>query len=371
MNIQKNEKKVDYSIIQYNAAYIARLNALVPEIDLEKLKNDHKDAQILSNLSQIGDQHGIFLVKAVLVATAKNKETIFDECDLVQKPIEIKPYAEICYFLEDQTSRIEVIMDENVKSRMLVPGQVLGFVIDSNRGRIKLKDFIYPKGLDISKTSRDNFICFIANPEIDDETGKLRLLLKMIEKENKITDLVILGKLCKENTQIQYASLEKLSKDIAANVHIIPNIGDLTNGVFPLSPINKKILNLSGNCYSNPCCLEIGLSFQFVPEQSVESIEKYYTSAQPTEILKKIHKGRHLCPTAPDTLGCAPYEEVDPFFMNKPANFIFSVGDKFSLSESKDESQSSFFIVPSFTKTSEIALYNCKTNKFETFSLEY
>ena len=44
----------------------------------------------------------------------------------------------------------------------------------------------------------------------------------------------------------------------------------------------------------------------------------------PLDAMEKTLEWRHMCPTAPDTLGCYPYDDDDPFIFNVCPDIYFA-----------------------------------------------
>ncbi|KRH93338.1 DNA polymerase delta, regulatory subunit 55 [Pseudoloma neurophilia] len=379
---------------QYNLTYIGRLSKLLPLIDLKKIIKDDS-VKVLSGLGQLEETDLFFAIKGVFLIVCKNKETIFDECSLIPKPIVIKPYGEFSYFIEDHSARIQVYLKDDFDMEKLpISGQILGFTLHQDRRKIFITDFTYPIPLNMSQNTPltlqkstsesqpNNKICFIASPEIKDQTETLKLLLSKLMEEKTVTDLVLIGKFGLNNSRTQIENLIDLLKSLNVKHHIIPNIGDPTNGLFPLTPINKRIFNLDATFHSNPAHFTIGQSFQFVPEQSIESIKLYYDRRSTNKILKNILDGRITCPTAPDTLGCLPSKD-ERFFIDQPIDHIFTISDELTLENTEDammqtlslddnkNSGINIFTLPRFSQTQKIVFYDCETREFESYQLEF
>jgi len=72
----------------------------------------------------------------------------------------------------------------------------------------------------------------------------------------------LIGKFLKNDDENQLNLFLNQIQKLNLNIHIIPNIGDPTNFLFPISPINKKIFKIDAKFLSNPCTFEIDKKFQ-------------------------------------------------------------------------------------------------------------
>lgn len=393
-----------YTNNQYNVSYLARLARVSKDINLCKFINHNKDVKILKGLGQLDERYKKFVVIGIFIIDCKNKETIFDECSLIVKPKEQKAYEDMAYFIEDHSGKIQIHLEDLFSiNKLPVPGQVLGFLLEYTKRKIYLKDILYPERT--NKITEENVqksiargkageeivttrkICFIANPEIDDQIETLKLIVARLFEEKQPTDIVIIGKMCLDNSKKQIGLLITFLKSLNVQLHIIPNIGDPTNGSFPLNPIKKRIFNIDAQFYSSPAQLNINYSFQFIPEQSITSIRKYFPKRSTRNILQNILHGRIICPTAPDTIGCVPYD-IEPFYMENAFQYIFTIGDDLSVEKlqteelvEKEASQNSHispnevsitcFTVPKYSRTKKIVFLDCETQEIEGYELKY
>lgn len=390
-----------YTTNQYNISYLARLSLLSEKIDLDRFVSRNKAVRILKGLGQLDDSYELFAVIGIFIIDCKNKETIFDECSLIQRPIKKDAYADIAYFIEDQSGKIQIHPDERFTAdRLPIPGQVLGFLLEYTKRKIYLKDMLYPEQFSNTTNQtwenppsrkKDNVngrrICFIANPEINEEIETLKLIIMKVIEEKQPTDLVIIGKMCLNNTKDQFDLLITFLNSLYLQLHVIPNIGDPTNGLFPLNPIKKRIFNVNAQFYSNPTQFNITHDFQFIPEQSITSIKKYFPTRSTHDILKNIINGRITCPTAPDTIGCIPYES-EPFYIEDSAQYVFTIDDDLTVTKKEEEEQSdqitgpntsnftglkgvTCFTIPKYSRTKKIVFFDCQKQEIEGFELQY
>uniref|UniRef100_A0AAV2MRY9 DNA polymerase delta subunit 2 n=1 Tax=Knipowitschia caucasica TaxID=637954 RepID=A0AAV2MRY9_KNICA len=157
-------------------------------------------------------------------------------------------------------------------------------------------------------------------------------------------------------------------------VDVMPGQNDPTNYTLPQQPLHRCMLPLSCvyptlQLAPNPYQAEIdGVRFLGTSGQNVIDIHKYTSFTSHIEILEETLHLRHLAPTAPDTLGCFPYYQSDPFILTECPHVYFS-GNAPSF-ESKivkgQEGQEVLLVaVPEFSSTQTVCMVNLRTLECE------
>jgi DNA polymerase delta subunit 2 len=87
---------------------------------------------------------------------------------------------------------------------------------------------------------------------------------------------------------------------------------------------------------------------------------RLYSAAPRMELLENTLKWRNIAPTAPDTLGCYPFQKDDPFIIHQSPHLYFAgnqpeFGTKLL---EEDGKQIRVVLVPSFTQTHTAVLVN-------------
>ena len=114
------------------------------------------------------------------------------------------------------------------------------------------------------------------------------------------------------------------------DVDLMPGAHDPANFVIPQQPLHHCLFPQSNqlstfHAVSNPynCrigdCLVMGTSGQPVLDLLLNS-----SMEDPLDAMQKTLEWRHMCPTAPDTLGCYPYMEEEPFIFDSCPDIYFA-----------------------------------------------
>lgn len=117
----------------------------------------------------------------------------------------------------------------------------------------------------------------------------------------------------------------------------MPGANDPTNYVLPQQPLHRCMFPSSGklstlNMVTNPYrCMVEGLLFVGTSGQPITDIIKNSSMIDPLDALEKTLIWGHICPTAPDTLGCYPFMDDDPFILDRYPDVYF-VGNQDSFS---------------------------------------
>lgn len=75
----------------------------------------------------------------------------------------------------------------------------------------------------------------------------------------------------------------------------------------------------------NIICSQNGSLFRFLGTsgQNVDDLKKYSDAKDKLEFLERTLTWRHLAPTAPNTLGCYPFSDRDPFLIESCPHVYF------------------------------------------------
>lgn len=123
-----------------------------------------------------------------------------------------------------------------------------------------------------------------------------------------------------------------LLTQIAASIplDIMPGPNDPANFAMPQQPLHRCLFpssasyNTFKSC-TNPHSFELdGVRFLGTSGQNIHDFEKYSEGSDKVEFLERTLKWRHIAPTAPNTLGCYPFTDRDPFFVESCPHVYFA-----------------------------------------------
>ncbi|KAJ8939805.1 hypothetical protein NQ318_012805 [Aromia moschata] len=113
------------------------------------------------------------------------------------------------------------------------------------------------------------------------------------------------------------------------DVDVMPGEHDPSNHILPQKPMHycmfpNSCVYKSLNQVSNPyfCSLD-NLKIFGTSGQPVMNVMRFSEITDPLEVLENCLHWSHLAPTAPDTLGCYPYYEKDPFIIKGVSACLF------------------------------------------------
>ena len=116
----------------------------------------------------------------------------------------------------------------------------------------------------------------------------------------------------------------------SVTVDLMPGAQDPTNNVLPQQALHNCMLPQSSMLstfftVNNPYCCRIGgRVFLGNSGQPIHDIWKNSKLASALHAMEKTLEWRHMCPTAPDTLGCYPYVDDDPFILDTCPDLYFA-----------------------------------------------
>ncbi|XP_038702275.1 DNA polymerase delta small subunit-like [Tripterygium wilfordii] len=173
--------------------------------------------------------------------------------------------------------------------------------------------------------------------------------------------------------------LDILLAQIAVGVplDIMPGPKDPANFSLPQQPFNRYIFpgaaayNTFRAC-TNPHCFELdNIRFLGTSGQNVDDLEKYSEAKDKLEFMERTLRWRHLAPTAPNTLGCYPFTDRDPFLIEScPHVYFVGNQDKFatSLLKGSEGQLVRLICIPKFCETGVAVVLNLKTLECHTLS---
>jgi len=116
----------------------------------------------------------------------------------------------------------------------------------------------------------------------------------------------------------------------AMPVDLMPGSDDPCNYLLPQQPFHSCMLPHSSqlatlNLSTNPYCCDVdGVRFLGSSGQPLDDMQRYLPSEDRMRTLSQSLEFQHLAPTTPDTLGCYPFEEHDPFIVTECPHVYFA-----------------------------------------------
>ncbi|KAJ7976005.1 DNA polymerase delta small subunit [Quillaja saponaria] len=173
--------------------------------------------------------------------------------------------------------------------------------------------------------------------------------------------------------------LDIFLNEIAAGLplDIMPGPNDPANFSLPQQPLHRCLFpgssayNTFRSC-TNPHYFELdNIRFLGTSGQNVDDLEKYSEAKDKLGFMERTLKWRHLAPTAPNTLGCYPYTDRDPFFLEScPHVYFVGNQDKYAtrILKGSEEQLVRLICIPKFSETGVAVMLNLRDLECHTIS---
>ncbi|XP_034224574.1 DNA polymerase delta small subunit isoform X3 [Prunus dulcis] len=173
--------------------------------------------------------------------------------------------------------------------------------------------------------------------------------------------------------------LDILLTQIAAGLplDIMPGLDDPANFALPQQPLNRCLFpgssayNTFRSC-TNPHCFDLDdIRFLGTSGQNIDDLEKYSEAKDKLEFVERTLRWRHLAPTAPNTLGCYPFTDRDPFLIEScPHVYFIGNQDKYDsrLVKGSEGQMVRLICIPKFCETGVAVVLNLGTLECHTLS---
>lgn len=355
--------------------------------------------------------------RCIIVGTVykemKLKPNILDEYHAREKyeappPVRSKYHQpDDTIIMEDQSGRIAI-------TGSIVPGDLVSGVlmaalgVENDEGDFEVEDVCFCDGgpqQALSTEGSDVFVALVSGLEVGEGNQDSLLPMQMFidyvtgqlgspaeqECASKIARVIVAGNLIERidsdvddvavykrkgvdaKTVNSMKELDQVLTHLTACVPVDIMAGpyDPSNQTMPQQPLHRCMFPLSASTgilrgATNPYdCTINGLTFLGTSGQNVDDVYRFSSHEKRLSILECIHKWRHLCPTAPDTLGCFPFYQNDPFVVLDHTPHVMFAGNQpefgSTLVKGVDGQVTRLICVPSFRKTCTIVMLNTRT----------
>ncbi|WVZ07527.1 hypothetical protein V8G54_020873 [Vigna mungo] len=306
--------------------------------------------------------------------------------------------------LEDESGRVKL------NGNIIPPEYVTGIVVavlgkESGAGDFLVQDVLdagLPPQIEFPlKSGEDKYVVLVSGLSVGSSTSnplQFQLLIDHItghlgdEKAqrfaSKIVQVVFAGNLVEIPHRIlngqnlasedfarmsePIRELDILLSQIAAGLplDIMPGPSDPANFSLPQQSLHgclfpgSSTYNTFRSC-TNPHCFELdNVRFLGTSGQNVDDLDKYSDAKDKLEFMERTLRWRHLAPTAPNTLGCFPFTERDPFFIEScPHVYFVGNQDKFEtrIIKGSEGQLVRLICVPKFSETGVAVMVSSKS----------
>ncbi|KAI8562086.1 hypothetical protein RHMOL_Rhmol03G0007500 [Rhododendron molle] len=350
---------------QYSQIYFARLH-LMRTLLYSLLPNWKPHLPVCTVLGL--EEGKECIIVGTLYKHMKLKPTILDEYSKERSaaPL-VKPHNFIHLddhlILEDESGRVKL------RGNVLLPSvYVTGIVValhgkETGAGDFWVEEILeagLPEQIELPLKSEDKYVVFVSGLSVGSSTSnplQFQLLVDHItgylgdEKEQsiaaQIVQVVIAGNsveipggllngqnlASKDQSKMSepVKELDILLTQIAAGVplDIMPGPNDPANFALPQQPLHRCLFpgssayNTFKSC-TNPHSFELdNIRFLGTSGQNIDDLEKYSEAKDKLDFMERTLRWRHIAPTAPNTLGCYPFTDRDPFFVESCPHVYF------------------------------------------------
>ncbi|XP_010263407.1 PREDICTED: DNA polymerase delta small subunit isoform X1 [Nelumbo nucifera] len=314
--------------------------------------------------------------------------------------------------LEDESGRVKL------GGTFLAPSMfVTGLVValhgkETSAGDFLVQDILEP-GLPPQMqlpcgSGEDKYVVFVSGLSVGSNTSnplQLQLLIDHItghlgdEKEQSIASQIVRVVVAGNSVEITLGLLNgqalaskdqsRLSEPIkeldilltqlaaAVSLDIMPGPSDPANFSLPQQPLHRCLFpgasayNTFVSC-TNPHSFELdNVRFLGTSGQNIDDLGKYSDAEDSLDFMERTLRWRHLAPTAPNTLGCYPFTDKDPFLIESCPHVYF-VGNqnkyKTRLLRGSEGQLVRLICIPKFLETGVAVVLNMRNLECHTLS---
>ncbi|GJN30164.1 hypothetical protein PR202_gb18450 [Eleusine coracana subsp. coracana] len=317
------------------------------------------------------------IIVGTLYKHMKLKPSILDEYSKERSAIPlVKPHnfmhPDDHLILEDESGRVTL-------AGAIAPAEyVTGVVLalrgkETSAGNFLVEDVLeagLPHQTSLSAADEDKYVVFVSGLSVGSATFNPLQFQFLIDH--------ITGHLGDENEQ---SIASKIARVVVAgnSVHISPRF---LNGQMVASkdqsriaePIKELDIMLTQLVASLPVDIMPGChdpaNFS-LPQQTIDDLYKYSDAKDRLEFMERTLRWRHLAPTAPNSLGCYPYTDKDPFLIDScPHVYFVGNQDKYEtrLFEGPEKQKVRLICIPRFSDSGVAVMLNLRNLECSTLS---
>ncbi|KAM7270521.1 hypothetical protein ACFE04_029735 [Oxalis oulophora] len=412
--------KETYRGQQYSQIYFARLHLM--RTMLNPIANNWKPHLPVCTVLGLEEGKECILI-GTLFKHMKLKPSILNEYSKQRSitPV-VKPrnycHADDYLVLEDESGRVKLGGNTLSPSKYVTGLVVALYGKVAGNGDFDVRDILeagLPSQVEFPLESReDKYVVFVSGLSVGSSAYnplQLQLLVDHItghlgdEKEQEIAAQIVRVVIAGNSVEITrplvngqsgqnlaskdqsklYEPIKELDiflTQIAAGVplDIMPGKNDPANSSLPQQQSLNICLFPGSAAYNtfrsctNPHCFELdSVRFLGTSGQTIDDIEKCSEAEDKLEFMERTLRWRHLAPTTPNTLGCYPFTDRDPFLIvNCPHVYFVGNQDTYAtrLIKESEGQMIRLISIPKFSETGVAVVLNLKNLECHTLSFE-
>ncbi|CAH9063078.1 unnamed protein product [Cuscuta europaea] len=408
-------QKLTYRGQQYSQIYFARLHLM--RTLLYSLLPNWKPHLPVCNVLGLEEGKECIMV-GTLYKHMKLKPCVLDEYSKGRNSAQILQsqtfmHPDDSLVLEDESGRVKL------SGSLLVPSTyVTGLVVAIHGKETTAGDFLVEDVLEAGlaeqverpfQLDEDKYVVFVSGLRVGSSTSnplQFQLFIDHItghlgdEKDQNIASKIVQVVIAGNSVEIPSGLLNgqnigskdqsKLSEpikeldimltQIASGIplDVMPGPSDPANFSLPQQRLHRCLFpgsstyNTFRSC-TNPHCFELDkIRFLGTSGQNIDDLNKYSEAKDKLEFMERTLKWRHLAPTAPNTLGCYPYDDRDPFFIEScPHVYFVGNQDEYDtrLIKGSEGQVVRLICIPRFAETGVAVVLNMRNLECYTLSI--
>lgn len=410
-----SKQNTDYKK-QYSSIYLIRLKQMEGFLN-ERIKRKWNNKYPICQLHKLTEtNYDKCVVIGTLFKDQKLKPSVLKQLaesnQLVAPPIvtHFSDDSDVLY-MEDELQRYKLL--GNISAAHIVTGITCALLgSDCGKGDFMVDDYLfagYAEQIPRPLVNKSMLVCFLSGLDFVNHAKLIQQLFAIrhyiseseVVDSNRIVRIIIAGNSVRTEVQKKSSTMLSMTARVAEsndtieavqsfdeylsdlckviNVDVMPGENDPSNYILPQKPMHycmfpragkQKTLNLVSNPYY--CSLD-GIRIFGTSGQPINDILRYSDVDNGLDALENCLKWNHWAPTAPDTLGCFPFYEKDPFIINDCPHVVFAGNQKQFETRivNGDEGQTVRLIcVPEFVKSSQAVLLDLKTLECSTIKFD-